>query len=243
MEKIAIITGASKGIGKALTEMYAKNGYFIYVIARTSIPNSEHIKSFQADLAKTKDATDMLIRIFNNINIEKLQSITLINNAGSLGEIAPIEKNSIDSIQQTFQLNSITPIAFSGAFIHHFKNFKGVKNILNISSGAAVKPYYGWTVYCSSKAALDMATKTIASEQETEKNPAKINAIYPGVVATEMQETIRNTSEENFKNVQRFIDLKNENNLYSSEFVAEKIYELDRKNILKNGEIIDIRTI
>lgn len=241
MEKIAIITGASKGIGKALTKIYAKNGYFVYAISRTSIPNSEHIKSFQVNLSYTKEATDLLIRIFDNINIEKLQNITLINNAGSLGEIAPIEKNSVDSILQTFQLNSITPIAFSGAFIHHFKNFKGVKNILNISSGAAVKPYHGWTVYCSSKAALDMATKTMALEQETEKNPVKINAIYPGVVATEMQETIRNTSEENFKNVQRFIDLKNENNLFTSEFVAEKIYTLDSMKLLKNGEIVDIR--
>jgi benzil reductase ((S)-benzoin forming) len=88
-----------------------------------------------------------------------------------------------------------------------------------------------------------MATRTISNEQKSSINPVKINAIYPGVVATGMQSEIRKTSELDFKNVQRFIDLKNNNELFQPKYVADKIFQLDINNLLENGAIVDIRNL
>ena len=115
------------------------------------------------------------------------------------------------------------------------------KQIVNISSGAAVKAYKGWSLYCSSKAGLDMATKSMAKEQSSSKNPVKINAIYPGVVETDMQEKIRSSSKQNFEEVERFVNLKNKNQLYTTGFVAKKIFQINEENKLVNGEITDLR--
>ena len=86
-----------------------------------------------------------------------------------------------------------------------------------------------------------MTTKTTATEQEEINNGVKCVAIYPGVVDTNMQTAIRKTTESEFKNVQRFKELKKNNELYSPEFVAKRIFEIDMKNQLYNGDIIDIR--
>ena len=86
-----------------------------------------------------------------------------------------------------------------------------------------------------------MTTKAIANEQNDIENGVKCIAIYPGVVDTDMQTVIRKTTELEFKNVQRFIELKENNELYAPEFVADKIFKIDISNALENGEIIDIR--
>lgn len=241
--KVLIITGGSKGIGKSLVNKYHKEGYLVHSIARSKIKNIDGVFHHAFDLSDSTGAAIKLKEIVTNIDLNTISNITLINNAGSLGEISNIENNNTDSIQKTIALNLSTPLVLSGLFINVLKNFSFRKNIINISSGAAIKPYEGWSVYCSSKAGLDMATKTIASEQSTALNPTKINAIYPGVVETGMQVKIRDTTQANFKNVQRFIDLKKEDKLFSTEFVAAKIFNLDVNNRLENGAIVDIRNL
>ena len=165
----------------------------------------------------------------------------MLNNAGSLGEIHTVGNLDSEKIQQTIQLNTTTPLVLSNEFIKLTKKLNCKKKIINISSGAAMNPYSGWSIYCTSKSALDMTTKAIANEQNDIENGVKCIAIYPGVVDTDMQTVIRKTTELEFKNVQRFIELKENNELYAPEFVADKIFKIDISNALENGEIIDIR--
>ena len=126
-------------------------------------------------------------------------------------------------------------------FIKHTKDLSCIKQVINISSGAAVKPYEGWSVYCASKAALDMFTKTVAKEQIEKSNGVDCISLYPGVVDTSMQAQIRASNEANFKNLQRFIDLKTRNELFTTTYVAEVIYALLEAKKLTNGSIYDIR--
>ena len=88
-----------------------------------------------------------------------------------------------------------------------------------------------------------MMTKVIAKEQKELKNGVSVVSIYPGVVATNMQEQLRNTPKENFKYVQRFIDLHDQGNLFTPKQVAEKIFQLDQAGELKSGRILDVRTV
>jgi len=123
------------------------------------------------------------------------------------------------------------------------KDWNCKKKIFNISSGAAINPYESWSMYCSSKAGLDMMTKVVSKEQKEIKSGVKIVSIYPGVVDTDMQAEVRNTSPKNFKSVQRIIDFYENGELFTSEQVAKKIYHLDVTGEFKNGQILDIRNI
>jgi benzil reductase ((S)-benzoin forming) len=239
---VLIITGGSNGIGKAIAEKYTLENYTVFSISRSKTTNVSFYQ-ITADLSNTSEAVNAIKTVFSELNLNRISSITLLNNAGSLGEVNTVGNLDSAKIQQTIQLNTTTPLVLSNEFIKLTKELHCKKQLINISSGAATSPYSGWSIYCTSKAALDMTTRAIATEQNEVKNGVKCVAIYPGVVDTNMQAAIRKTSEKEFKNVQRFKELKDNNELYSPEFVATKIYQIDIQNQLENGDIIDIRSV
>ena len=234
MRKILIITGGSKGIGKGIIDAYLANGYQIYSISRSINQTLKKVTQLKYDLGKTEGIKNLISQLFKGIKSIEVEKITLINNAGTLGKIGRIE--DIADIETTVALNTIAPLLLASSFISLTKNWKAKKHIINISSGAAYTPYYGWTVYCATKAAIDMMTKTIALEQETVENGAKIIAIYPGVVDTEMQAEIRKSDKDSFALIDRFLDLKATNALANAKTVGKLVYELD-ENLSANGTL------
>jgi benzil reductase ((S)-benzoin forming) len=238
MNKILIVTGGSKGIGNGIIEAYQQAGFTIFSIARTKNLAYKNVNQIEFDLVKTNEIRVLLTEIFNQINPTTVKKLTLINNAGTLGQIGKLE--DICDIEKTVQLNTIAPLILTSTFIRLTKDWTCDKKIINISSGAAQNPYHGWTVYCATKAAIDMLTKTVAIEQETVKNGTKIIAIYPGVVDTEMQGTIRQSDKENFANLDRFLELKATNSLANATTVGKQILAIDQDKSIENGALIRV---
>ena len=243
MEKIAIITGGNRGIGLGLAKTYHKNGYRVFSIARSQIEKMYAFEQYPCDLSSTKQLHYSFKMVFSQLDKNNTDSITLINNAGRLGEVNTTENLRPEDIENTIQLNLTAPLQLTSLFLKYTENWKCKKKILNISSGAAINPYESWSMYCASKAGLDMVTKVVSKEQKDKAHPASVVSIYPGVVDTDMQAEVRNAPEENFKAVQRFKDFHKNNELSSPDEVATKIFELDQTGFLKNGLILDIRTI
>ena len=243
MEKIVIITGASKGLGLGLAKEYHKNGYRVLSISRSNIEKLYALEQYQCDLSKTETIENTLKEIFSHLDKNNTSNLTLINNAGDLGTVNTIENISPEEISYTIRVNLTAPLILSSLFIKFSKGWDCKKQLFNISSGAAINPYESWVMYCSSKAGVDMMTKVVSKEQKELKNGVSIVSIYPGVIDTDMQAKARNTPKENFKSVQRFIDFYEHGDLFTPKQVAEKIYHLDSSGVLKNGRILDIRNI
>lgn len=187
MGKVAIVTGASKGIGASIAKELAEEGAFVVVNYSASKDEAdavvESIKSMggksiaiQADMTNQKDIDHLFSETekrFGKLDI-------LINNAGYY-EFAPLEKITIENFHKHFNLNVLGLLLACQASVKHFNPAGG--SIVNISSLASKSwaPYA--TVYSATKAAVDSITKSLGCELGSRN--IRVNAINPGLVETE----------------------------------------------------------
>lgn len=216
------ITGTSSGIGKALAEqLLLREDVRVYGISRTSginHPNYQHIFTDLSDAAQLNQLYPLFKKVY-----QQTDSVYLINNAAVIEPIRYAGDFSEQAIQQFIQVNLNTPVQLINAFLNIPDTDFQKRVILNVSSGAATKVIDGWSLYGSTKAALDHFSLHIAKELQIKgEGKTTVFSIAPGVVDTPMQEKIRNTAEENFSTVDRFNQLKQHNELVSASIISEK---------------------
>ena len=238
---IYIVTGASKGIGLELLKQLRNRGERVIGVART---NPQELDGFiLADLSNSNSLEGMMKRIIDE-NLSQARTFTLINNAGIVDPIGLIGSVESKMMVDALAVNLTAPMITSNAFISYLKDFSGGKKIINISSGAGRSAYEGWGVYCTTKAGLDHFTRVVAIEQESANYPVKVVSIAPGIIDTDMQETIRSTNEDDFPLLGRFIDYKDQGHLSSAEETASKLIAfIDREDYSESGPIADIRQV
>ena len=211
----ALITGSSKGIGLALTNLLLKNNFIVHGYSRSNNLIHSNFKFHKTDLSK--------ITRLSKISFPKIRSskrIFLINNAGEIGSINKIGNKKTTDIINEININITAPTILCNQFIKAYRDSESKLVIINISSGAAIRPIHSWGTYCQSKAGLDMLTKILNEEHLK----IKTISIYPGVVNTDMQKKIRNTKEEKFPLKDQFMNYYNSNVLSDPINVAKKIF-------------------
>ncbi|MFC0513397.1 SDR family NAD(P)-dependent oxidoreductase [Mucilaginibacter angelicae] len=185
--KVAIVTGASKGIGASIAKHFAAEGAKVVVNYASSKEGADKVVkeitdnggiaiSVQADISQEADVT----RLFNETEKAFGGLDILVNNAVAQG-YAPIEQISVAAFHQSFSVNVLGPILTIQAALKLFGDKGG--NIINISSGASKYPLPGASLYSSTKAALDAFT--IALSKELGAKNIRINSILPGATETE----------------------------------------------------------
>jgi len=216
MQKIIIITGANRGLGKALVDIVLKEDDAFLVLISRSI-HKQHIGISKEKLLFIK--TD-LSEPFNDTFIEHLESILHINTIlyfiNNASTIVPIKKigtlNDID-ISNSIAVNVHFPVSLINDLLKRFT--KNKMKLVNISSGAGKNAISHWSLYGASKAYIDMFFKVL--ETENENNNSSFFSIDPGVIDTGMQEYIRAI---NFPNKDYFKSLKHDNKLIQPEIAA-----------------------
>ena len=238
MKTLTIITGASKGLGFELTRQSLKAGDTVVTMERRPskalVEEADKIGcnfiQFTADLLSDKEYAEH-------------DRLILINNAGVLGPVGPIENASPQVAVDCIRVNFEIPVLLTQAFLNETRSWKGERRVMNISSGAGRKSVPGWAMYCSTKAALDRFTAVTAEDQLGKPNPARLSAVAPGVVNTGMQGSIRASSKEDFPNVDRFIDLEKDGKLQSAEDTAKRLLNYLNSDEFGKEPISDIRNI
>ncbi|MBO8172381.1 MAG: (S)-benzoin forming benzil reductase [Bacillaceae bacterium] len=246
---VFIITGTSRGLGEAIaTRLAEQEDHYLFCISRNkseklrSIP-SDRVQYFEYDLSRPDGIPALMERIFEKIDETSVRTIHLINNAGVLTPIKPIDRADSRDIMQNMMVNLAAPILLTSEFVRRTRKWNVDKCVLNISSGAGKHPYDGWSCYCSSKAGLDMFTRCVSLEQQDQKYPVKVLSLAPGVVDTAMQTLIRSTRKEDFRHVDRFIKLKEEGELRTTDEVAAKIADLLMGPDFEQGGVLSIQDI
>jgi NAD(P)-dependent dehydrogenase (short-subunit alcohol dehydrogenase family) len=223
--KVAVITGASRGLGAGLAERFLEQGLAVAACARhrPRLPGGDEAGNSLAEAADVTDA-EAVMR-FCEATVERFGRIDLwINNAGLLAPIGPLRDNDPAEFARHIEVNVLGVFHGSRAFIRHLHARGGTGVLLNISSGAARNAYAGWSAYCAAKAAVDRMSESIALEEA--ETGLRVHAVAPGIIDTDMQAMIRSCSPEQFPRVQKFLDLKANDGFSSPRFVADKLLEL-----------------
>jgi 3-oxoacyl-[acyl-carrier protein] reductase len=190
--KVALVTGASKGIGVAIATYFAAEGAKVVVNYASSKNGADNVVkaiteaggtaiSLQGDVSNETDVA----RLFAETNAAFGPVDILVNNAG-IYQYAPIEEVTTDAFHQHFNINVLGSLLAIQAAVKQFGPAGG--NIINISSEAGRTPLPTGAVYSASKAALDAMT-TALSKEFSGRN-IRINSILPGGVETEGSRTL-----------------------------------------------------
>ena len=187
-DTVAIVTGASRGIGAAIAERLAAEGATIAVNYAKSAKQAESVvakitgtggnaKTFQADLgdpAQARSLVNAVFEAFGRIDI-------LVNNAGS-SAYAPLEAIDEAQIHSQLGVNLIGPILATQAAVKHFPKEGG--RVINVSSVLSTRPLPGLSVYSATKSGLNALARAWAAELGSKG--ITVNAVSPGPVDTEM---------------------------------------------------------
>lgn len=187
--KSVVVTGASSGMGKAIVELFTKEGANVIAVAR----RKERLDALAESL---KDAPGKVVPYAGDVSQEETMSAAidaavkefgrldvLINNAGIMDDMSPIGDVKNEKIEQIFSVNVYGPMYAMRKAVQVFLEQGDGGNIINVASVGAMRSVAG-AVYCASKAAVVSLTKNTAYMYNP--NGIRCNAIAPGGISTEI---------------------------------------------------------
>jgi NAD(P)-dependent dehydrogenase (short-subunit alcohol dehydrogenase family) len=181
----ALVTGASKGFGRAVAQQLSARGWRLVLDARNADDLDQAAAELPGAVAVAGDVTDPAHREALAAAVDVLGGLDLlVNNASDLGPspLPPLREYPLDAARAVYETNVIAPLALIQLFLPSLAPVDGT--IVNISSDAAVEPYGGWGGYGPSKAALDHLSAVLAAEEPG----LRIYALDPGDMRTEMHQ-------------------------------------------------------
>jgi NAD(P)-dependent dehydrogenase (short-subunit alcohol dehydrogenase family) len=187
---VALVTGASRGLGRALAEALAARGWDLVVDARTTADlrsvaavldasGSGSVVALSGDLVDPDHRRDLVAAVLAHRRLD-----LLVNNASSLGP-SPLPRLADlgpDALGSLYDVNVVAPLALTQPLLDLLRTSAG--SIVNVSSDAGVEAYERWGGYGSSKAALDRLTAVLAVEEPT----LHVYAFDPGDMRTRMHQ-------------------------------------------------------
>ncbi|QDP39683.1 (S)-benzoin forming benzil reductase [Radiobacillus deserti] len=247
--KYAIVTGSSKGLGASISSLLIKEKIHVIGVSRTNndqlaqLANDYSItyEHVPCDLANPNQVESVFSEIAAKVYGQQPTLVYLINNAGIVDPIGRAGGHSAQDVVVHTTINFVAPVTATNIFLEK-ATAKTV--IVNVTSGAAQRPISGWSLYCGTKAGLDLFTETVALEQADGDTGNLAILFNPGIMDTNMQATIRSSSSDAFKDVETFKQYKENNDLRDTEVVARALVSviLDVHNI-ENGKNYSIKDL
>ncbi len=188
--KVAVVTGASSGIGRAAASLFAQNGMNVVAVGR----NEKELTALSRDAASVEgsikphlaDVTEItqLERIVTDA-VESFGQIDVLVNSAGIIKSGTIEDTALDDWDRLININLRSVFIMMQKCVPYLVSTKG--NIVNVSSVAGTRAFPGVLAYCVSKAATDQLTRCAAVELAAKG--IRVNAVNPGVVVTNIHKS------------------------------------------------------
>jgi len=241
--ELVILTGASRGLGRAMAEQLLAADRLLLTISRRSEPALQQqaaargapLEQWPLDLAlepALHPALDLDLSVAARLeswlraqDAARFRAATLINNAGLLGRVGPLQEADAASIAAALRVGLEAPALLASVFLRVTDGWGVPRKVLNISSGAGRRAIAGWSVYCAAKAGLDHLSRVMAEDEARRPNGAKVVSLAPGVIDTDMQGQVRAADAAGFPDLPRFRELKASGQLASAESAAARVLD------------------
>ena len=229
--KNILITGVSSGLGEALAKAYLENGDNVYAIGKTipkKLDHYPHFFFFPYDLSETFMIQSTLKEFFQHRSFD-----IVILNAGILGDIQTLSQTDLMDAKAVMEVN----VWANKELIDTLNAYAQVKQIVGISSGAAINGSKGWGAYSLSKAGLNMLLNVYAKELPE----IHFTALAPGVIHTPMvQHIIDEVNDEIYPSAKQL----KEGDIRTPQKAAKHLIETFPKLLAyESGSFLDVRTM
>ena len=250
-QHLTLITGSSRGLGAALVAQRLLPGHTVLGMARQTNPALQaqadaagiRFEQWPLDLADATVAASRLQDWLAGLDGAAFNSATLINNAGVVGRLAPLDQVPLATLSQALRVGLEAALLLSAAFLHATCDWPGARRVLNISSGLGRFAMAGSAAYCAAKAGMDHFSRALALEQAALANPARVVSMAPGVIDTDMQAELRASDAALFPERARFVQLQTDGALVSPQVCAQRLLARLERADFGQTVVADIRDV
>ncbi len=235
-QALSIVTGSSRGLGRAVVDQLLARGERVLAIARgptalpaQPLPPGAELIAWQADLAEPLPLAERLAAWLQALDATQISAVNLINNAGVVSTPAPLSQGDAQELQNALRVGLEAPLLLSAAFLRATAGWACPRKLMLVSSGLGRRAMAGSASYCAAKAGMDHLARALALEEAQAPNGARVVSLAPGVIDTDMQVQLRGADAAQFPEVVRFRGLKDGGHLDSPMQAAAKLLRaLDR---------------
>lgn len=239
---LTVLTGASRGMGLAMARQLLSPNRLLLCLSRQISAELQAqadaagapLVQWSQDLADTAGARERLVNWLAGLRPAEIASATLINNAGVIPRIGPIDECPPEQLANALRVGLEAPMQLTAAFLAATRawaeaGWPGPRKVLNISSGLGRNAMAAQGPYCAAKAGLDHFTRCAALDEAQHPRGARLVSLAPGVIDTDMQQQLRAGDPQGFPDRQRFVDLREKGLLSTPEGAAQRVLAwLDR---------------
>lgn len=226
-----ILTGASRGMGLAMAEQLIAPDHQLLCISRhpnealtrKAAEKNSTLTQWSLDLSEALPVATQLAQWLQGLDAPTFGSVTLINNAGVIPAIAPLSASDPLELARALRVGLEAPMLLTAAFLKATLHFQVPRKVLNISSGLGGRPMASQAAYCAAKAGMDHFTRCLALDEARVANGAKVCALAPGVIDTDMQTQLRSATPEDFPEQSGFAQLKQSGQLTTACEAATRV--------------------
>jgi NAD(P)-dependent dehydrogenase (short-subunit alcohol dehydrogenase family) len=242
---LSIVTGSSRGLGRAVVEQLLARGHHVLAMARSEtdmpVPAGAELEAWRVDLAEPVAVAERLGAWLHAHDATACASVTLINNAGVVNTPAPLADGDLHELSGALRVGLEAPLLLSAAFLRATSAWSCPRKLLLVSSGLGRRAMAGSASYCAAKAGMDHLARALALEEAMHANGARVVSLAPGVIDTEMQVQLRNADPASFPERARFQGLKDEGLLDSPAQAAAKLLKALAREDFGSNPVSDVR--
>ena len=246
-QHLTLITGASRGLGLALTEQLLAQGHRVLALARqptlAAVPPGSELISWESDLVDSAPVAERLAGWLAAQDAQAIASVTLNNNAGVVSDPAPLSAGRSADLTRALRVGLEAPMLLTAAFLRATATWAAPRKVLMISSGLGRYAMAGSASYCAAKAGMDNLARAVALEEAMQPNGARVVSLAPGVIDTDMQLQLRSASAESFPERERFVGMKTGGLLMSPALAASKVLKVLAQPDFGSNPIADVRDV
>jgi benzil reductase ((S)-benzoin forming) len=249
MHHLYILTGASRGMGLALARQLLSPKHRLLCMSRHPNPalaqEAERLgagcEQWSQDLADAPAAAARLRDWLGTLDPTLVSSATLINNAGVISRIGPLEDSDDADLSNALRVGLEAPMLLTAAFLDATRQWTTPRKVLNISSGLGRRAMAGSAAYCAAKAGMDHYSRSVALEQAALPHGARIVSLAPGVIDTDMQVQLRSSDPAGFPDRERFVQLHTQGQLSTPDEAVRRLLAYLARPDFGETPVADVR--